>query len=56
LSENKIFYAHSKEGKPPSEWQPREDHFKNVAGMTTSFPKEFRIKIGNKFNAKIKRR
>jgi len=25
------YYAHSLEGKPPSEWQPLEEHLKNVA-------------------------
>ena len=31
------YYAHSKEGRPPSEWQPLEEHLKNVAGMVRSF-------------------
>jgi hypothetical protein len=28
---NEQFYAHSIPGKPPSEWQPLEEHLKNVA-------------------------
>jgi len=27
------YYAHSKEGRPPSEWRPLEEHLKNVAEM-----------------------
>ena len=27
------FYAHSLDGKPPSDWQPLEEHLKNVAKM-----------------------
>ena len=29
----KKYYAHSLEGKSPSEWQPLEEHLKNVAEM-----------------------
>jgi len=28
------YYAHSKEGKPKEEWQPLEEHLKNVAEKT----------------------
>jgi len=38
---NKQFYAHSLEGKPPSEWQPLEEHLKNVAEMARSFAESF---------------
>ena len=38
---NKSFYAHSLEGKPPSEWQPLEEHLKNVAEMARSFAESF---------------
>ena len=31
------YYAHSLEGRPPSEWQPLEEHLKNVAKMALSF-------------------
>ena len=31
------YYAHSLEGKPPSEWQLLEEHLKNVAEMTAEF-------------------
>jgi len=34
-------YAHSLEGKPPSEWQPLDEHLKNVAEMARSFAKPF---------------
>jgi hypothetical protein len=44
MSDHKKFYAHTKPGKPQSEWQPLDEHLKNVAGMTKSFIKEFRIK------------
>ena len=35
------YYAHSKEGRPPSEWQPLEEHLKNVAEMSRSFAESF---------------
>jgi CRISPR-associated endonuclease/helicase Cas3 len=35
------FYAHSKEGKPTSEWQPLEEHLKNVAEKASQFAEEF---------------
>jgi len=31
------YYAHSKEGKPPSEWPPLDGHLKNVAEMAREF-------------------
>jgi CRISPR-associated endonuclease/helicase Cas3 len=31
------YYAHSLEGKPPSEWQLLDEHLKNVAEMTAEF-------------------
>jgi hypothetical protein len=27
---NREYYAHTLEGKPPSEWQPLEDHVEKV--------------------------
>jgi hypothetical protein len=38
---SKYFYAHTKEGKPQSEWQPLEEHLKNVAEMARKFAVEF---------------
>jgi len=38
---NKKYYAHSKEGKPPSEWQPLEVHLRNVAEMARGFADNF---------------
>ena len=35
------YYAHSLEGRPPSEWQPLEEHLKNVAKMSRSFAESF---------------
>jgi CRISPR-associated endonuclease/helicase Cas3 len=35
------YYAHSLEGKPPSEWQPLDEHLKNVAEMARSFAEAF---------------
>lgn len=37
----KKYYAHTLEGKPPSEWQPLEEHLKNVAEMARSFADVF---------------
>ena len=31
------YYAHSLEGKPPSEWQPLEEHLLNVTELPQSF-------------------
>jgi len=30
------YYAHTKEGRPPEEWQSLEDHLINVAEMARS--------------------
>jgi len=38
---SKEYYAHSVEGKPPSEWQTLEEHLKNVAEMARSFAESF---------------
>ena len=38
---DKEYYAHSLEGKPPSDWQPLEEHLKNVAEMARSFADAF---------------
>jgi CRISPR-associated endonuclease Cas3-HD len=35
------YYAHSLDGKPPSEWQPLEEHLKNVAEMAAEFADYF---------------
>ena len=35
------YYAHSIEGKPPSEWQPLEEHLQNVAKVTAEFAEHF---------------
>ena len=34
---NEEFYAHSKEGGPPEEWQELEEHLQKVAEMARSF-------------------
>jgi len=41
MSDHKKFYAHTKPGKPQSEWQPLEDHLKNVAELAKKFAEEF---------------
>lgn len=35
------FYAHSKEGAPPSEWQPLDEHLHNVAELAAEFARPF---------------
>jgi len=35
------YYAHSLDGKPLSDWQPLEEHLKNVAEIATDFAKVF---------------
>jgi len=35
------YYAHTKEGRPPEEWQPLEEHLKNVAELAQSFADSF---------------
>jgi len=37
----KKYYAHSLGGKPPSDWQPLEEHLKNVAEKARSFAEKF---------------
>lgn len=36
-----IFYAHSKEGAPPEQWQPLDEHLENVAKLAAEFAKPF---------------
>ena len=38
---DKEYYAHSLEGKPPSEWQRLDEHLNNVAEMSRSFAETF---------------
>lgn len=38
---SKDYYAHTKEGRPPSEWQLLEEHLANVAKMAQSFAAAF---------------
>ena len=40
---DKEYYAHSLEGKPPSEWQRLDEHLKNVAEMARSFARAFGV-------------
>ena len=40
LSERK-YYAHTKEGCPPEEWQLLDEHLKNVAETARSFADSF---------------
>jgi hypothetical protein len=35
------YYAHSLEGKPPSDWQLLDEHLNNVAEMARSFARAF---------------
>ena len=35
------YYAHSLEGKPPSDWQPLEEHLQNVAKLAADFARPF---------------
>ncbi len=39
--EKKCFYAHSKENRPPEEWQPLEEHLQNVAEIAGTFAEDF---------------
>jgi CRISPR-associated endonuclease/helicase Cas3 len=34
-------YAHSLPGKPKEEWQPLEEHLKNVVALAREFAEEF---------------
>ncbi|RPJ15131.1 MAG: hypothetical protein EHM30_09215 [Desulfobacteraceae bacterium] len=45
--QNKRFYAHSKEGRPPEAWQLLKDHLKNVAERAASAPGIFNLQIGH---------
>lgn len=38
---DKKYYAHTLDGKPPSDWQPLEEHLKNVAEMARLFAEAF---------------
>lgn len=41
------YYAHSKEGRPPSEWQPLEEHLRNVGEMASGFNEALgRVTVG----------
>lgn len=40
-SPSRKYFAHSKDGRPPEEWQPLEEHLKNVAEMAAEFAKPF---------------
>ncbi len=40
------YYAHSLPGIPPAEWQPLEEHLKNVAEMAKEFANVSRQGIG----------
>lgn len=35
------YYAHSLEGRPPSEWQPLKEHLGNVAQLAAEFARPF---------------
>ena len=35
------YYAHSLEGRPPSEWEPLEEHLRRVAEMAEEFAGRF---------------
>ncbi|MBN1255190.1 MAG: hypothetical protein JXA50_07960 [Deltaproteobacteria bacterium] len=35
------YYAHSLDGKPPKDWQPLEEHLKNVAEKARTFADDF---------------
>ncbi|MBN2266865.1 MAG: CRISPR-associated helicase Cas3' [Candidatus Babeliaceae bacterium] len=39
------YFAHSKEGKPPSEWQPLDHHLKNVAELAKNYGEK--VGMGN---------
>jgi CRISPR-associated endonuclease/helicase Cas3 len=41
MNNTQKFYGHNKEGKPQSEWQPLEEHLKNVAEMARGFAEKF---------------
>jgi len=35
------YYGHSLSGMPPSDWQPLDDHLRNVAELARSFAESF---------------
>ncbi|HBH86264.1 MAG TPA: hypothetical protein DDY17_01500 [Syntrophaceae bacterium] len=37
----KRYYAHTKEGRPPEEWQALDEHLKSVAAMALLFADSF---------------
>ena len=41
MTSDRQFYAHSMEGQPPSEWQPLEQHLRNVANLAAEFAAPF---------------
>jgi hypothetical protein len=41
LTMKKEFYAHSREGKPPRDWHPLEDHLKKAAKTAQRFADDF---------------
>ncbi|MBW2738567.1 MAG: CRISPR-associated helicase Cas3' [Deltaproteobacteria bacterium] len=42
---DKKYYAHSIEGEPPSDWQPLEEHLKNVAQLASEFANYFDAQV-----------
>lgn len=40
-SRSQPYYAHSLEGHPPKDWQPLEEHLRNVAEMAADFARPF---------------
>jgi hypothetical protein len=38
---SKQYYAHSSPGRPPEEWQPLENHLKNIAELARKFAEPF---------------
>jgi CRISPR-associated endonuclease/helicase Cas3 len=41
VNKMKTFYAHSLPGRPPDEWQPLEEHLRNVAELARKFAEPF---------------
>ena len=42
---DKKYYAHSLDGEPPSDWQPLEEHLKNVAQLASKFANYFDAQV-----------
>ena len=42
---DKKYYAHSLQGKPPSDWQPLEEHLQNVAKIAAEFADYFGARV-----------